>query len=479
MNTLFKNVGWALGSLAMMCLVAPLAGAADNMVNLTFGELEKRKKIFDDPTPLIKTLPVSAVLKPQQLAKLTFDQEAMKTAWADLVGFKAPDVVGKIAPEIKPGTYTYQDRDRLPFKSLMIPDHYNRMRAGGPPHIGAFAKVTVVPTRQYYWALPVAKASKANVGKTKQTDKGYMVEDSYVSGYPFPQPSGPHKAMQIVYNWDKRYINSDNYLMFSRVVGFNKSLDIDFDGLNLTHYLRLQGRVLEEPFGWYDARAKEKGESMALMTVALAPRDLYGNVVTLQNYASSDNDSQFMIYISGLRRARKLSGSDTQDAMGGQDLIYEDGDGFSQKISPTRYPYKYELVEEREFLVPAYTLDGSTTMTKDKKEFVNFEFERRPLYVLKLTSLDTNFVYSSRKMYFDKETLLLVATESYDQKGRLFRTVDQTFAFYPEMGMMVMNDFLAKDHIDMHSTYIKGFGVPAPHLRREDFSLQSMSKYGK
>jgi len=479
MKTVLKNAGWVLTSLAVMSAVAPLATAADTKVSLSFAELEKRKKIYDDPTPIVKSLPIADVVKPEAVAKLTFDIEAMKKAWAEVVGFKSPDVVGKISPEIKPGTYTFQDRDRLPFKALMIPDDYNRFRAGAVPHAGNFAKITVVPTRQYYWALPIAKATKANAGKAKQDAKGYMADETYVSGYPFPQPSGPNKAMQIMYNWEKRYSLSDNYTLYARIFAFNKSLEKDFEGLNMNQYLRLQGRALQEPLGWYDSRAKSNNEAFANISVAVAPRDLYGNVVSLQTYANPEKNSQFMIYISGLRRARKLSGSDTQDALAGQDLIYEDGDGFNQKISQTRYPYKYELLEEREYLVPGYTLDGSTTMSKDKKEFVNFEFERRPVYVVKLTSLDTNFVYSSRKLYFDKETFQLLATENYDQKGRLYRTASTTSAFYPDMGMLVLSDFLGKDHIDAHSTYIKGFAVPAPQLTRDDFSLQSMSKHGK
>jgi len=449
-------------------------------VKLSFSELQKRKKMYDDPTPLLKTLPMSDLLKPEDLAKLVFDQEAMKKAWVDAIGFKAPDVVGKIAPEIKPGNYTYQDRDSLPFKSLMIPDHYNRFTNAQPKHVGNFSKIKVVPTRQYYWALPIAKATKANAGKTKQDAAGYMIQDSYVSGYPFPVPSGPNKAMQIMYNWEKRYISSDNFMLYIRILGVNKSLNVDFDGLNLNHSLRLQGRVLQEPFGWYDERAKKNNESISTVVVAVEPRDFYGNVVSLQSYANAEKDNQFMIYISGLRRARKLSGSDTQDAMQGQDLIFEDGDGgFNQKMSPTRYPYKYELLEEREFLIPGYTLDGSTTISKDKKEYVNFEFERRPIYVVKLTSIDTNFIYSYRKLYFDKETFMLLATENYDNKGRLYRTAEQTFGFYPDMGMLVVTDLLAKDHIDTHSTYTKAFGLPAPHLTRDDFSFQSMSKHGK
>jgi hypothetical protein len=165
--------------------------------------------------------------------------------------------------------------------------------------------------------------------------------------------------------------------------------------------------------------------------------------------------------------------------MGGQDLIYEDADGFNQKISPDRYPYIYEVVGEREFLIPAYTLDGATTIDSKTKEFANFEFERRPLYVLKLTQQDENFVYGQRTIYVDKETFIILYTEAYDQKGNLYRTINQNFAFFPEQGMFIMNDFLARDHLDLHSTYIKSYGVPAPNLTRDDFSLKELAKRGK
>ena len=47
---------------------------------------------------------------------------------------------------------------------------------------------------------------------------------------------------------------------------------------------------------------------------------------------------------------RKMSATDSQDPVAGQDLIYDDAEGFLQKISPTRYPYEYRILEEREYL---------------------------------------------------------------------------------------------------------------------------------
>ena len=51
------------------------------------------------------------------------------------------------------------------------------------------------------------------------------------------------------------------------------------------------------------------------------------------------------MYIPSLRRIRKLSATDSQDPVMGQDVIYDDNEGWMQKISPVRYPYKYEILE--------------------------------------------------------------------------------------------------------------------------------------
>ena len=72
---------------------------------------------------------------------LCFDIEKMKDLWAELIGFKASEVVGKIAPEIKPGKYSYADKGKHPgLKELMIPLQYERFKPGEPPHVGSTAQ---------------------------------------------------------------------------------------------------------------------------------------------------------------------------------------------------------------------------------------------------------------------------------------------------------------------------------------------------
>lgn len=144
---------------------------------------------------------------------------------------------------------------------------------------------------------------------------------------------------------------------------------------------------------------------------------------------------------------------------------------FAQKLSSNVYPYECELVAEREFLVPALNIDGSFTISSKDFTYVGLEFERRPLYVVKMTQKDKNYVYSYRMLYFDKETHLLVSIENYDQKGRLYRTGDAHNMFIPEMGAVTMGREIYRDYLDLHTTLQHSFSIPAPWFDRGDMDL--------
>ena len=122
--------------ICMLLTFFPIPLHAQGVFNLTWEDVEQHKAFYDDPLPIYKDLPLVAVLPPDVYASLVYNEEEMKAFWADTVGFKAPDEVGKIAPHITPGMYSYRDKERLPFKKLMIPNHYERFRPGEPPFTG-------------------------------------------------------------------------------------------------------------------------------------------------------------------------------------------------------------------------------------------------------------------------------------------------------------------------------------------------------
>jgi hypothetical protein len=463
---------------ALTAVFAPLWAGEE--IRLTHSQVESYKAIFDDPSPLYKkTDGLKKVLPPDIYKQFTYDVEAMKTLWAETVGFKASDVVGKIVPEIKPGTYTLQDKKKYPFDKLMWGQMYNRFNppgVGTPNHVGNFTEFEVVPTRQYFWSIPVAEATKKNAGTVKQDAKGYLVEASYVAGYPFPRPAGPFKAQQIMYNWVKRYAGYEAHIYYEHPMGINKNFTVDHNGLAIATMVRLASRVQIKPLGYFDERAKAQGEHKSFVYSNLAPRDLFGNIISETSYTDPNRFNLLLMYINSLRRMRKLSASDAQDPAVGQDMIYEDAEGFNQKLTPSRYPYKYEVTGEQEYLVP-YAGDGSAYISsKEKFVWKKLQFERRPMWIVLMTGLDKNYVYSKRIFYVDKETLLPCHMEYFDQKGRLYRTYDIVWGFIPELAHYEQFQWLGLDHVDVHSSYSYGFQYPAPWATREDISLDALVK---
>jgi len=460
-------------ALIMLSFITPTG--AEEQYGIDYSTWEKYKSFYDDPSPyLTGELSWKKVIPPAIYDKLKSDPEEMKKVWAEVVGFKAPEVVGKIAPEIKPGKYSYADKEKQPFKQLMDEDTYNRFNPGQGPHAGNIPEIEVIPTKQYYYPLPIAKATKDNVGNVKQGTDGYLIDDSYVAGLPFPRPSGEFKAQQAVYNWEKKYLAGASYHLLQRGMGFSKDLKEDRVGTSTMWFLRLHGRAWLEPNGWYDERARKAGEKRMFSLLYLAPRDQYGNVLTNTMYLDPEHYDNFNVYVNVLRRVRRLSATDTQDAVGGMDVIYDDSETFSQKLSPKRYPYQYKIVAEREYLAVSPTVDGSWYMKKSDKSLQNMKYERRPQYVIELNQLDPNYVYSKRIIYQDKETLLNSSIYNYDQKGRLYRSAVMLYGFNPELGIIFTTGYFNRDHLDLHTSFFYHYALPATWISRDQVSLRSL-----
>ena len=475
-----------LGIFISVCLV-PLALAEDKLPHPntylpSYSELHKHKAQYDDTRPYLKTFGPKQVLPPELWEKLSYDVDEMKKAWSEVVGFKSEDLVGKIAPEIKPGKYTYETiKDYPGLKELMWPDLYNRIKPGAPPHGGTIPEFEIIPTRQFYCSLPIAQATKENMGKTKLDEEGYPDWSTWEGGYPFPRPSGKFKAQQIMYNVEKRYLAWGlNFYILGYVHGYNKRLARDFNGSYDVTHLRLAGRVLAEPFGWFDNRAQEREEFKTFVMGFSSPRDVAGAAQSALYYLDINTMDQLMMYLPSLRRIRKMSATDSQDPIMGQDQIYDDNEGWMQKLSPTRYPYTFEVIDEREYLLPAATVDGSQYISSDNLEFRNMKFERRPIYVVKLTQQDSNYVYGHRIFLIDMETFNFYQNEYYDQKGRLYRSWFGNYGWHEEMGMFswcgLIN--LMRDHIDLHSGVQQPYQLPA-FWNRDDVNLKGLVKRGK
>jgi len=441
----------------------------------------KQKKITDDPTDLIATCPLKDALPPEIYKLMTFDVEEAKSQTAEILGFKSPELVGNIAPEIKPGKYTYKDVPKFPgFKELFPPEFLTFIKPGGPPLVASIPEFEIIPTRQFYWYPKLCEATRQNLGKTKLDDDGYIVPFTWQGGVPFPRPSGKFKARQVFYSFDRVYTPNDQ-CYFSKYEGlsFDRNLTRDKYSKAISNGIKFMGRSLFPPYGWLDAQAKRSGDFRAFTSATLEPRSQKGTVLLNHSYDDPSKNNRWMVYVPSLRRNRKLNPTDTQDPSG--DMIYDDITLFSQKITPKRYPYRFEIVEEREYLLPIEYDTGKVWIdSKNGYALREAQFMRRPCYVLQMTQLDKNYVYSKRIFYIDKETFRSCFTANYDQNGRLYRTQIHASVFMSDTAQITTygTHSFQFDHIGLHSSFQMPITFPAAFERR-DFTIEYLINRGK
>jgi hypothetical protein len=481
MNYLKK---WILSGFT--CVIAGLLSfqvvlAKDIVSNeMSSEEILKIRKMTDDPTPIFKKINYyKDWVSKEGWEQLTAskDPEEHRRAWEKARGFKATDATGTIAPEIKPGKYTLADKERLPFKELMPPHIYARFNepgGQGKNFGGNFTEFEVIPTRQLYLHYGVAMDTIKNEGKARLGEKGYADKRSYESGIPFPKPSGPQAGWQVIHNMDPTSASKtyDDYAAVMFDMGIDQSFTKDREGLSVYYMMKLARRSIQEPKGkWYDARAERLEENSCSWVEMLYPRDVYGTNGVGYEYDDPDKPDKILYYTPMLRRIRLYTSSDQQDQMVGADYAGDDDGFLAQDLRPDLYPYEVKILEEREFLIPAYTIDGDAWVdSKNKFSWRNLKMERRPCYLVEMKQLDSNYIYSKRLYWVDKENFIPLIGEYYDQKGRLWRSCQSLWAFNRETGCNIWYQTWAFDHIDVHSTFVTSYEYPGENMDRKEIS---------
>jgi len=475
-----KNVKMFSVVILSVCLIILWMGGAAVAAsyNVNKEKFLTEKNIFDDPRST--TAVTKKYLPPDVYKSFCHDIGKMQQLQAEVSGFKSPDVVGKIAPEIKPGKYSYQDKGNKPgLKALMIPIMYNYFfTKGGRPFAGCYPEIEVVPTRQVYNTLPQLELTLKSMGKTKQDAQGYIQWKTWEGGIPFPRPSGPDriKAMQIIYNFQYCHKGFDDSVYMVRCQAVDKSFHTVMASDTWGRILRTGGRVTNPPYGWIDARAKEQGEIQTTQMMYLSPRDMYGSVTQLVARLPATEPDGLWAYSGMLRRVRKLSGTDSQDAAVGGYAIFDDAGGWYRKMSPTGFQMDFKITEEREFLAPAYDSEATQYISSKDMTTHGLKFERRPVYVIEVTHKDPSYVYGRTVLYVDKETFDIVVNESYDRQGRLWRSMLFHPIFYPEMGIRQINYSPNYDHQAEQSCVGFLYLVPVTYLKRDDFSIVNLGR---
>jgi len=392
--------------------------------------------------------------------------------WAKMIGFKAPDVVGKKAPEIKPGMIidgnNYKNYPGL--EKLLSPGQWKRMDLNS---YGPLSPLKIVETNQYHFSKGFIEKTIKNMKTCKIGADGITME-GYIGGIPFPYPKS---GLELGWNLDQKYLGDTCFMnpMWIRLYGRNNRPERD-----MKWYLG-QVRWSNRTDWGEDFKPNPEGINFTGSGWFFYPRDISGSCFVRRKFLASDKPDEFMLYIPSMRRIRRLSGRDTQDPIFGADVNWDDFQQFYQKISPTDFPIEWKILEETEILAPSLIhsdyrkgeerpSDSFVDDSGDQTWLYFVSWQRRPVYVVESKELDNRYVYSKRILYVDREAMYPVIQENYDQAGRFWHSWVRDWMIENHTGYFMENFSDIVDFLNDHRTILDCKGITNPEWIGREYS---------
>ncbi len=300
-------------------------------------------------------------------------------------------------------------------------------------------RMNIIAPERVDWPPPYREATEKYSQQVRLTnDHRSMV--GYVAGQAFPliDPNDPYVGTKIMWNNVFRPISTDDYdLRFydcqSEYVRPGQDQKI-IDDIEIGHYAgyNLFGRTEVEPMP-VDPDFKQSGRLWAFaLYPVLAPQEARGTGLIRYRYADPNRGDDSWDWTPGTRRVRRLSEAMLSSATGAQSYDPDHYAGFNPKTEQ----YNYRFLGEKEMLASVHAehspedtcpYDGGATACPEA-------WEMRHLYIVEATprrdlAEANGALDKSTDVYLDTELCFEPYVDTYDQKGRLWRTHIYWLAF--------------------------------------------------
>src|SRR5579875_210479 len=334
---------------------------------------------------------------------------------------------------------------------------------------------------KYFWKIPakavleVGPTVKIGVPTSYQNDTekyggqaklvpvpstgGYKLQ-GYVSGQPFPRPSGPDLGLQVFYNYYYRYLPRFHQHYWN--VHFldrygNSSGENGFSIYTKFSHLSTPGFPTTDP--------RNPGIYFTLFQEVLGPEQSKYTAQLLIYYDDVTRVEENYVFVPSLRRSLRLSSSARCAPILGTDWTPEDVGGFNGVPSYFTAEYKGERkILSLQHGDPRYIAKPASYYSKvfwPKPEAGMFELRDSYVINLKRTpATSKGYCYGARIMYIDKETYASLWVDTYDRDLKLYKVLTnfRTPVWDPDVKTMVVPD-LGQDlyaNWDMQNRHFSG-----------------------
>ena len=289
----------------------------------------------------------------------------------------------------------------------------------------------IVDYKKIEWPKAFKEATEKYSGQVKISPDGRDMFN-YVAGAPFPkiEASDPLVGFKIMWNQEQKPAYTDNVGTEWIVELINSKGEMERRySSGFWRRMMWTGRLYQDPKPTVPHNPPMRYTEQ--FGPLFEPSDLKGAGTLSNRYMAADMPDDSYMYLPELRRVRRISVSNRSDAFWGTDYDLDALWGFNSKVSF----WTFRLLAEKEILAPMHAggygkriacepSDG----TKGPRAFMpcGINWEKRPVWVVEgLPTAYSQYAFSKRIMYIDKDTLGVIFMEAYDQGGELWRRLLQ------------------------------------------------------
>jgi len=283
--------------------------------------------------------------------------------------------------------------------------------------------------------------TKKHYGKAKLGSEGEIL--GYVSGVPFPDTKN---ANEMAHNFRTRsfgdaYKNRD----LAQIVDGRLKYDRDVEITNTLAFF--SGRTDVDPVP--EVPKNPKGIWRAFSMLQLQPPETRNMRIMEINYKDTRKPYDSWFWMPSIRRVRRRSTSERQDAQGGADYCAFDNMGWDGAVSFNTYKY----LGQQDMLVGRHTDAKKLERIKGKCLFDGTQRERVKVHVIEATSKDPNFLYSKMVWYLDPEDWQMRYSDRYDRSGKLWKIIDNLGYIGKGKDGVAVSHFNGTQTVDVQRTH--------------------------
>jgi len=327
----------------------------------------------------------------------------------------------------------------------------------------------IVPYRQILPTPGTVAFTKKYYKKSQINEKGEIT--GFVAGVPFPDTDN---ALEMAHNFRCRnYGDTLETLEEGYIVDGKLTYDMDVTIQN--HYCFFSGRTDVPPVP--ELPDNHRGIWRAFHMLQTKPPEVRNMRILELHYKNRLEAYDSWVWLPTIRRMRRRSTSERQDAQGGADFCGSDNFGWDGPVSLNTYRY----LGTKELLLARHTDASKLRHTKGECLWSGTQRERVRAHVIEATNQDPNFLYSRMIWYLDPETWQMLYADRYDRNGKLWKVLDQHGFVTKGADGLDINFFASNQMIDVqriHATLAAGtyqFGIAFPQTM---FTTGYLQKHG-